>query len=42
MSDIVRLDERQKDEIVLLALVLVNSGDLVWLADQRIVCAARV
>ena len=39
MSDVVRLDEGEEDVVVLLALVLVHSSDLVRFADQRIVCA---
>ena len=37
MSNVVGLDEGQQDVVVLLALVLVHGGDLVRLADQRVV-----
>ncbi len=37
VTDVVGLDQRQEDVVVLLALVLVHGSDLVWLADQRVV-----
>jgi hypothetical protein len=37
VTDVVGLDQRQEDVVVLLALVLVHRRDLVGLADQRVV-----